>query len=204
MPLGCFTALLLLLLLLVGYRTSSNAEAASHFINSVAGPYRIIPDHIERCPVRTGGFGPLYKDIFWRGYHDRNNRDLWYYWVNFTTLLTFDDSYNVDLNWASWSSRGGWKENAYVMRLGSFCKVIFTHDPDLWRRLMIATFDDPNRNCPFPPGYYETKNISSEFSLKKIPVLFYGTWRITLHLFKESVENVVACFMLFGKTVPKS
>ncbi|XP_026274858.1 uncharacterized protein LOC113204072 [Frankliniella occidentalis] len=203
--LGVVCMALLLLLLLVEYRTTSTAIAASHFINNLAGPFRLVIDHFEACPVSTGDAGPLYKDIYWRAYHGRKNTDLPYYWINVTTLFTFDDSYNLDMNWASWSSRGGWKENAYVMRPGPFCKVVSSHDPDFWRRLMIATFDDPNRDCPFAPGYYEIKNISSEFSsFKKVPVFFYGTWRISTRLVKESTQNAVACLLIFVKTVPKS
>ncbi|XP_026274860.1 uncharacterized protein LOC113204075 [Frankliniella occidentalis] len=204
---------LLPLLLLAEYRTSSpsfgTTAAATQYINNFAGPFRIVPDHAERCPAIKGhaaaasGAAALYRDIFWRGYHDRNNRDLWYYWGNVTTLRTLDESYDIDLNWASWSSRGGWKENAYVMRPGPVCQIIGHHDPDLWRRLMVATFNDPNRKCPFPPGYYEVKNVSAEFSLKQIPVFFYGTWRITVRLV-DSAQDVAACVWLFGKTVPKS
>ncbi|XP_052132732.1 uncharacterized protein LOC113205103 [Frankliniella occidentalis] len=188
----------LMLLLFAGFR--SRTLAVSRF-NNVAGPYRLIPDHAERCPVSEGGAGPLYKDIFWRGYHDRNNVNLWHYWINFTTLDNFDDSYDIDLNYASWSSRGGWKENAYVIRPGSYCRSIPLHDPELWRRAMIATFNDPNRKCPFPAGYYEIKNISTEFSFKNVPVFFYGTWRITVRMLKAQTAR--ACFRFFGKTVPK-
>ncbi|XP_052127666.1 uncharacterized protein LOC113206415 [Frankliniella occidentalis] len=197
----CFAALLL-----VQYRTlpSSTAAPASHFIHSVAGPFRIILDHYERCPISTGPPGPLFKDTFHRGYHDRRNPDLWHYWMNFTTLLTLDDSYDIDLNWASWSSRGGWKENAYVMRPGSFCKSIQQSDPQFWRKLMTAIFNDPNRNCPIPPGYYEMNNISADFSFKKIPVFFYGTWRMSLRLVKDTTKNSVACLWFFAKTIPKT
>ncbi|KAE8736670.1 hypothetical protein FOCC_FOCC017876 [Frankliniella occidentalis] len=131
----------MMLLLFAGFR--SRTLAVSRF-NNVAGPYRLIPDHAERCPVSEGGAGPLYKDIFWRGYHDRNNVNLWHYWINFTTLDNFDDSYD---------------------------------------------------------GYYEIKNISTEFSFKNVPVFFYGTWRITVRMLKAQTAR--ACFRFFGKTVPK-
>ncbi|KAE8739869.1 hypothetical protein FOCC_FOCC014626 [Frankliniella occidentalis] len=147
MTLGVVCFALLLLLVVVEYRTpaTSTATAASHYINNLA----------------------------------------------------------LDLNWASWSSRGGWKENAYVMRPGSFCKVASSHDPEFWRRFMTAIFDDPNRNCPFTPGYYECTNVSSEFTFRKIPVFFYGTWRVNIRLVKQSTQNGVFCLVFFVKTVPK-
>ncbi|XP_026280641.2 uncharacterized protein LOC113208027 [Frankliniella occidentalis] len=209
MTLGVVCFALLLLLVVVEYRTpaTSTATAASHYINNLAGPFRLVLDHIEACPDSTGGAGrgagALFKEIYWHRYHGRKNGDLPYYWINATTLLTVDDSLQLDLNWASWSSRGGWKENAYVMRPGSFCKVASSHDPEFWRRFMTAIFDDPNRNCPFTPGYYECTNVSSEFTFRKIPVFFYGTWRVNIRLVKQSTQNGVFCLVFFVKTVPK-
>ncbi|KAK3927501.1 30S ribosomal protein S2 [Frankliniella fusca] len=167
----------------------------------VQGPFRIIPGHVDFCP--PGMAESPFKDFNWRSYRDRNNVDSWVFWANITTLFTIDDSYDFDLNWASWSSRGGWKENAFIMRPGCFCKIFPLHNPEVWKRLMTVTFNDPNRKCPFPPGFYEIKNASTELSLKQIPIFFYGTWRVTLRLIKEQAQRATLCALLYGKTVPK-
>ena len=52
---------------------------------------------------------------------------------------------------ASWSSRGGWKENAIVMKMGRLCTTCSTYVPAAWRAVMKALRGSPDAGCPFPP-----------------------------------------------------
>ncbi|KAK3925391.1 Unconventional myosin-Ie [Frankliniella fusca] len=168
-------------------------------MQNVVGPYRIVPDHIESCPAKSSS--PMVLLSPPRGIRDRIDRNLWYYSVNTSLPFTFDNSIDLDINWASWSSRGGWKDNAILMRPGSVCKFVPANVPDAWRRFLIATFNDPTRDCPFPPGNYEIKNMSSEVTFKKIPAFFYGTWRVTIRLLQMKDDKF--CVRFYGKTIPK-
>ncbi|XP_034237494.1 uncharacterized protein LOC117642963 [Thrips palmi] len=108
-----------------------------------------------------------------------------------------------DINIASWSARGGWKDNAYLFSVPKLCTAARTMAPSLWRKGMVALFNDPNAACPFPPGSYSFRNMSTNFDIKAVPSFFYGKWRATGKLFRTSTRVLLACARAFGSTVPK-
>lgn len=57
----------------------------------------------------------------------------------------------ADINAASWSQMGGWKDNALVMSVPRICTAFRLAIPTLWRNIMIAIHDNANAFCPFPP-----------------------------------------------------
>ncbi|XP_034238090.1 uncharacterized protein LOC117643355 [Thrips palmi] len=137
------------------------------------------------------------------GWRDRKNPDLWYYSWNGTSYFEINDDLTANINIASWSARGGWKDNAYIFALPKFCTAFRTVTPTLWRKTMVALFDDPNAFCPFPPGSYSFSNMSTNFDIKAVPSFFYGKWRATAKLSRTSSKELLACARAYGSTVPR-
>ncbi|XP_026286585.2 uncharacterized protein LOC113212191 [Frankliniella occidentalis] len=167
----------------------------------VAGPFRVIPDHFEKCPVELRPKTETIK-LFYHGVRDRKDPDLWFYNFNGTTHFTLDDNIMAIGNIASWSTRGGWKDNAYVMKLPRICSTFKRCAPDLWERFMVVTFNDPKAFCPFPPGFYSFNNMSTNFNFKMPPSFYYGKWRATIQLVNSS-NAVHFCMRAYGSTAPK-
>ncbi|XP_052126350.1 uncharacterized protein LOC113210862 isoform X3 [Frankliniella occidentalis] len=84
---------------------------------------------------------------------------------------------------ASWGSGGGWKDNAYVVKMDKVCSNFRTHIPNLWHQLGRDAYNDPNVKCPLPvqqclktsrlilalPQFlrFITENTASHFLLQK-------------------------------------
>ncbi|KAE8743716.1 hypothetical protein FOCC_FOCC009667, partial [Frankliniella occidentalis] len=115
----------------------------------------------------------------------------------------FDDTLSIKATIASWGSGGGWKDNAYVVKMDKVCSNFRTHIPNLWHQLGRDAYNDPNVKCPLPLGPAVFKNITADFGFTPIPSFYYGKYRITLLVAKTINSETVACLRVFGETVPK-
>ncbi|XP_052127470.1 uncharacterized protein LOC113212138 isoform X3 [Frankliniella occidentalis] len=142
------------MILLLGILASLVSQPHCQRINPIAGPFRIIPDHIEHCPAEV--FKKELATWSFRGTRDRRNLDVWYYSGNYTLGFNFTDLYHVKLDFASWSSRGGWKDYALVLKFKRICATGKLYVPQVWQNIMESVFDEENKtrpDCPFPPEY---------------------------------------------------
>ncbi|XP_026286044.1 uncharacterized protein LOC113211783 [Frankliniella occidentalis] len=181
----------------------STAVNAQRGTNGVAGPFRLIADHIEECPQEMQPRRKLFEMTV-TAFRDRRDVDLWHYSANGTTYITVDNNLTALANFASWSSTGGWKDNFFRFTLPRACATAKARFPDLWRRAMIALFNDPDRDCPFPPGYYSVRNVSTDFHMKQVRTFFYGKYRGTGTLINSVTKEVIACKRGFFSIVPKT
>ncbi|XP_052123573.1 uncharacterized protein LOC113211073 isoform X2 [Frankliniella occidentalis] len=56
----------------------------------------------------------------------------------------------IDFRLASWSTRGGWKDNAFVLRMKHYCTAFKTFAPDAWAKVNMATKGSTENNCSEP------------------------------------------------------
>ncbi|XP_052127469.1 uncharacterized protein LOC113212138 isoform X2 [Frankliniella occidentalis] len=80
------------MILLLGILASLVSQPHCQRINPIAGPFRIIPDHIEHCPAEV--FKKELATWSFRGTRDRRNLDVWYYSGNYTLGFNFTDLYH--------------------------------------------------------------------------------------------------------------
>ncbi|XP_034238270.1 uncharacterized protein LOC117643461 [Thrips palmi] len=133
---------------------------------------------------------------------DRSNPDTWFYSFNTTTFLPCTDDYTLSVNLASWSSRGGWKDNAFQKTIAKPCTTVRSFFPREWRKAMVYVFNDPDRKCPFPPGTYTATNVSTQNDFTFPPSFFYGKFRGTGRVFTLAKE-LVGCVRFYFSIVPK-
>ncbi|KAK3917830.1 Mitochondrial cardiolipin hydrolase [Frankliniella fusca] len=105
---------------------------------------------------------------------------------------------------ASWGSGGGWKENAYVIKMDKICSNFRTHLPNLWREMAEDAYNNPYLKCPVPMGLAVFKNITGDFSCKALPTFFYGKYRITLITFRTDTRETKSCSRIYADAVPRT
>ncbi|KAJ1528987.1 hypothetical protein ONE63_007354 [Megalurothrips usitatus] len=105
---------------------------------------------------------------------------------------------------ASWSSRGGWKENFFRLELDQPLSYMRKMYPTEWRNVMTRVFNDPERGPPFFPGFYSVQNVSTDYEMKVPPVYFYGNYRATMRAYSRVTRELVACERATLSVVPKS
>ncbi|XP_034242294.1 uncharacterized protein LOC117645866 [Thrips palmi] len=171
-------------------------------INSFAGPFRVVPDHLEDCPPEMQPLKEYYK-LRYSAARDRKVQEIWYYTGNLTTHFRFDDSLTGHANVASWSSRGGWIDNAHVLTSPRICSTIRERLPEAWRTFVVAMFNNPLQGCPFPADTYHIVNMSTNMNFNYPPTFFYGKWRSTVKLMRTSSNEVLGCIRAFFSTLPK-
>ncbi|KAE8740252.1 hypothetical protein FOCC_FOCC014236, partial [Frankliniella occidentalis] len=117
--------------LVAGVVSFLSLQCHSQRLNSIAGPFRVIPKHAEHCPEHL--FGQKGEIGTWAFSFVRDRQD-------------------VELSFSSWSSRGGWKENALVLRLKHLCKTGKTYMARQWKNAQLAIHpNNASADCPFPP-----------------------------------------------------
>ncbi|XP_034230457.1 uncharacterized protein LOC117639164 [Thrips palmi] len=169
----------------------------------IAGPFRVVPGYMEDCPPEMRPKTEFFKG-YYSGFRDRRNTDVWYYSGNITTFITADDNYTATFNLASWSSRGGWKDNAFQKSTSRLCTTIKTFFPNVWRKGMMMVFNDPTRDCPFPPqDTYSVNNVSTNYIAKFPPSFFYGRYRGTGQILNTETKELIACKRCYFQVVPK-
>lgn len=132
------------------------------------------------------------------------------------------------MNFASWSSRGGWKPNAVVLKFRRLCTTGQTYLPTLWHNVASHVVNEHNKsqaNCPYPAvsrhhrphsrialchsnngvavqGTYFLQNATADLSIaRKVPAFFYGKWRVDFHMVNDAWETI-SCMRIFLRTVP--
>ncbi|KAJ1519764.1 hypothetical protein ONE63_005020 [Megalurothrips usitatus] len=162
----------------------------------VAGPFRVILDHVERCPAELldEPFSLTIKSM-----RDRRDLDMFHLTVNASWISNFTDDLIGQLRFSSWSARGGWKENANVMNFKRLCTSLRTYVPQLWNTIRQYT---PQPDCPLSPGSLYIPTMVADFSVKQVPAYFYGKWRIDIRALKPQSRRCIACGRMFAATVP--
>ncbi|XP_034246509.1 uncharacterized protein LOC117648234 isoform X3 [Thrips palmi] len=166
----------------------------------VAGPYEIVVEHMETCPPKLLD-RPFPVTVSSSRYgHDPHEK---YFNGNFTTSLTFDDNVNSAVVFDAWSSRGGWKENAVVMKFSRLCSSMSAYLPTVWQHLRTHVYGSRGliRDCPAPPDTYSVYNLTTPRSSALIPALFYGKWRVNLRAFLK--EQCFMCIRIVLRVEPK-
>ncbi|KAK3918150.1 UPF0219 protein [Frankliniella fusca] len=105
---------------------------------------------------------------------------------------------------ASWGSGGGWKENAFIIKMDKICSNFRTHMPKLWEELSKEAYNDPHKKCPLPMGLAVYKNITGDFSTKAVATFFYGKYRITIICFRTDTRETKVCLRVYADVVPKT
>ncbi|KAK3912335.1 Protein ANTAGONIST OF LIKE HETEROCHROMATIN PROTEIN 1 [Frankliniella fusca] len=143
-------------------------EGKSQRLHSVAGPFRIIPDHAEYCPKRLFGKKGDLTEWHFSFLRDRHDINTFRALGNFTTLYWFGDHLNIELAFSSWSSRGGWKENALILRMSRLCKSAKTYMARQWKNAQLAIHpNNASADCPYPPAQMDRLD----------PIILYWWWR---------------------------
>ncbi|KAJ1524616.1 hypothetical protein ONE63_011100 [Megalurothrips usitatus] len=147
----------------------------------------------------------ILKDLAYSAFRDRKDRDVWYYSANTTLLKTTGDENTAALNLASWSSRGGWKDNAHLLASPKICSNAKALLSDVWRSLSErcssrTTFGE----CPVKQGPYTCTNVSTNFDFDFPPSFFYGKWRGTAKLYNTQTKEVSFCMRAYFSTAPKA
>ncbi|XP_052128698.1 uncharacterized protein LOC113215875 [Frankliniella occidentalis] len=194
MPSSLHTSAILLVLIALIYTRAT----------PVAGPYYIKPDLCEACPRDEMALDfPIDVKLV----RDRTNTNFYFVSVDWASQFTFDDTKDTHLVFASWGSRGGWKENAMMMKFKKLCTTIKTHLPTIWDAIvgrMTSNISESLQDCPFPPGGYSVRNVSSSvLQPKGVPVLFYGKWRVDAKVVDPKDERILGCFRVFVSIIPK-
>ncbi|KAK3912702.1 ATP-dependent Clp protease ATP-binding subunit ClpX [Frankliniella fusca] len=176
-------------------------EVTGKAIHSVMGPFRVLPGPIEHCPPEIDAKHPL--QYYFSRTRSRYNPDIWFYYGNTTWTFPFDDALSMKATVASWGSIGGWKENAFVIKMDKICSNFRTNLPKFWQELTKDAFNDPYLKCPLPMGVAVYKNITGDFNTKAIPTFFYGKYRITVLCFRTDTRENKVCMRVYADAVPK-
>ncbi|KAK3907574.1 Arginine--tRNA ligase [Frankliniella fusca] len=171
----------------------------------LAGPYYIIPDLGEECPRSEMALDFPVKVKLVR---ERDNTNFFLVTVHWAGQFWFDDNKDARVVMASWGSRGGWKENALIMKFKKLCTTIKTHLPDIWNEIvprMKSNITNFQRDCPFPPGAFSIEDLStSVLQPKGVPYLFYGKWKIDVKAIDPADDRVLGCFRIYASIIPRT
>ncbi|XP_034248687.1 uncharacterized protein LOC117649757 [Thrips palmi] len=170
---------------------------------NLAGRYDIKTEHVECCPSAI-----LDRPFPCTVSHVRDRQDLRnvFFAINFTMNHSFDDYKDAQVVYSSWSSRGGWKENAIVMKFRRVCTSLRIYLPGVWRHFLDHTTGPtgPVHECPLPPGSYAYYNFSSGgITPANIPSLYYGKWRVDTRVYDRR-ETCIMCIRMTLRISPKA
>ncbi|KAK3931506.1 Anthranilate phosphoribosyltransferase, partial [Frankliniella fusca] len=108
---------------------------------------------------------------------------------------------------ASWSSRGGWKENALHMKFKRTCTSTARYMPRIWKGVTASLSradGTKNDHCPLLAGSYSLSNLSSALlNDNTVPIMFYGRWRVDALLVDSKTRQRLACVRVYDDIVPK-
>ncbi|XP_034248987.1 uncharacterized protein LOC117649910 [Thrips palmi] len=96
---------------------------------------------------------------------------------------------------ASWSSRGGWRENALSMNIPRPCAALKTYFPGI-SKYVWNNLEGPGGHVsqiPVPPGSYSIRNLSmnlQDYRSTGLRSMFYGKWRMDSKVYDKDM-----CFM---------
>eukprot|EP00102_Acyrthosiphon_pisum_P026891 XP_016664101.1 PREDICTED: uncharacterized protein LOC107885128 [Acyrthosiphon pisum] len=105
---------------------------------------------------------------------------------NVTLLVPFDDSFNLEFDFAIKDSIGGWKENAYLYKSPNAYTMIKMFLGGAWTKITngIGIY---NATYPIPAGFYKGSGINTaDLMLTNFPkTFFYGTYRMSCYITKN-------------------
>ncbi|XP_034255045.1 uncharacterized protein LOC117653467 [Thrips palmi] len=158
----------------------------------LAGPYVIDLETVEPCPPSVLD-RPYPLTISMK--RSRQNPRVRYFDANFTMSSAFDETKTIRNEFASWSSRGGWKDNALTMKIPRPCSALKTFLPGISKYFWNNLHGPGGRvsQCPVPPGSYSIRNLSTDLQgshISSLPAMFYGKWRMDSKICEKD-----ACFM---------
>ncbi|XP_034235844.1 uncharacterized protein LOC117642111 [Thrips palmi] len=178
-------------------RSSLTVSRGHH---SKMGPYVVVVEHFEPCPPKFLD-RPFPITVSVKRYRHKPQEK--YFNCNFTTSLTFDDNVNSAVVFDSWSSRGGWKDNALEMKFNRLCSSMNAYLPDVWQHLRGHVYGPSGlvTACPLPPDTYSINNLTTRYASTLIPALYYGKWRVNLRAFLK--EQCFMCIRAIVRVDPK-
>eukprot|EP00102_Acyrthosiphon_pisum_P019922 XP_016657132.1 PREDICTED: uncharacterized protein LOC107882766 [Acyrthosiphon pisum] len=94
----------------------------------------------------------------------------------------------VDINFSSWGSTGGWIPNYYIFRGKKACSNLRNLTGNSWFTFVKA-FNIPTDRCPIPVDTYITSGYDlTKFEDNNLPkVFFYGKYKVVVRY--KNVEN---------------
>ncbi|XP_034247826.1 uncharacterized protein LOC117649307 isoform X4 [Thrips palmi] len=166
---------------------------------SPSGRYDIDVEHVECCPSEV-----LDRPFPCSVSRARKDLHTVLFSFNATSRDIFDDYKIAQVVYASWSSRGGWKQNAIVMKFPRACTSVRTYLPGLYKHFLehATRAEGPFQGCPVPPGSYRYENVSSRgLVVANIPSLYYGRWRVDGRAYDR--EACIMCIRLTLRISPR-
>ncbi|XP_034245328.1 uncharacterized protein LOC117647599 [Thrips palmi] len=173
------------------------------FINSYAGPFDVELQRVEICPGAMSGLNLL--NFTQRLTRDRKYPKRFYYTGVVQHFFDVLPSLAWTIRLSSWSSRGGWKENAYhhtFTRVCDLAKARFNNP--VYRRVILAAMgSDFVFSCPFPASRWEFTDFPVDVTADEFKEFVYGKWRIDIQSLDGKTNTVLSCHREFVDTVPK-
>ncbi|XP_026292827.2 uncharacterized protein LOC113217220 isoform X2 [Frankliniella occidentalis] len=169
----------------------------------IAGPYDVFIDQVGECP--QGLVDPFFP-VKIRLVRNRHNHNDMFAFANYTIIERLDDSSSMRLEFGSWSSGGGWKENAFIMKFQRLCSTLHNLAPRTVQALERSLSNSKNVSpvtCPWNPDTYQITNFSTLEIKSNVPAVFYGKWRINLIIFNSKTQTAIACCRVYARTTPK-
>ncbi|XP_034244199.1 uncharacterized protein LOC117646926 isoform X2 [Thrips palmi] len=104
-------------------------------------------------------------------------------------------------------SKDKWTDNMYTLKLtGGVCKAYMDHMPDLMRKIFkLEPEEHRNPSCVIPKGVYIAEDTPVNWSLPKLPIFPYGTWRteVGIDIGTDVKPRNIMCFVVDVMTIPK-
>ncbi|XP_022164449.1 uncharacterized protein LOC111029653 [Myzus persicae] len=166
----------------------SLSQSKNRFMpNLPLGKYRMAFSKIYHCETTKN---QLFQ---FNLYHSKKTSNITEMKGNITTLINYDDTLTLDINFSSWGSTGGWVPNALIFNTKEACSKAKILLGNAWLTIMRG-FNVSTVGCPVPAGTYITSGIDlTKFEDNNFPkVYFYGKYKVVFRFIsKENKE--VAC-----------
>uniref|UniRef100_A0A2S2QTX6 MD-2-related lipid-recognition domain-containing protein n=1 Tax=Sipha flava TaxID=143950 RepID=A0A2S2QTX6_9HEMI len=166
----------------------SLSESQKSFLpNLPAGEYRIVYDAVYNCKYSKNNLVEVNL------YFSKKSNNMTEVKGNFTLHIPVDDDLNLEVNFSSWSLRGGWVKNSFVQNFDKMCTNLKMLAGKAWSPFVEA-FHVPTNKCPIPKGTYTTKGIDVRVvDGNNFPkVFFYGKYKLEMKI-KFKNNTLVGC-----------
>ncbi|KAK3912925.1 Major facilitator-type transporter ecdC [Frankliniella fusca] len=203
----------LLLTSLLGPLTTKHrveSKPATKWINSYAGPYIVTMASWRECDnVRMDEVAArlLFELTQFRSHGLDVQKKLQRITGNATLIQPLTDKGSIVIRAAS-RSNNQWKENALILKFPKVCQSLMDSFPDFVRKIYKIEPDDFRKNskpCVIPKGVYEAEDVPVNWTMPRITVLPYSTWRMQF-IFDwgtDAKPRPVQCFITEVTTHPK-
>ncbi|XP_034244964.1 uncharacterized protein LOC117647350 [Thrips palmi] len=191
-----------------GRRQGSYSASAAKWINSFAGPFIPVMGPFTDCLDNKSE--DLVKLNVKVSQHRNRQIDsqtqLQKITGNVTVAMPLTNKGWMYLKAAS-RSNNQWKDNAHILKFtNGMCRATAENMPGFVRSIYKL---DPEKllksPCVIPPGVYLADETPVNFTVPRLPIFQYGTWRteIGYNLGTEAKPRNIMCFMTDIYTVPK-